>query len=155
MKRNLIYLVLAALPFAYACNQNKSDSNSKTKTDSVLKEACYAAAFEKDSAAIIVNTMASGKVTGSLLIKYGNKPQNNGKIDGKFSGDTLYVDYRFNTGKDSTRVFTNPLAFLKKDGKLIMGVGQIETTLGRSYFVKGKPINYEAGKFIFTEVNCK
>ncbi|MNI50610.1 hypothetical protein D3C73_1052810 [compost metagenome] len=99
--------------------------------------------------------MASGKVEGSLLIKYANKPQNNGKIDGKFSGDTLYVDYRFNTGKDSTRVFTNPLAFLKKDGKLVMGVGQIETTLGRSYFAKGKPINYEAGKFIFTAVNCK
>ncbi|MBO9674720.1 MAG: hypothetical protein J7577_14830 [Sphingobacteriaceae bacterium] len=155
MKRNLIYLVLAALPFAYACNQNKSGTDSKTKTDSVVKEACYASAFEKDSAAMIIKTLASGKVTGSLLVKYADKPQNNGKIDGKFNGDTLLVDYRFNTGKDTTKVFTNPLAFLKKDGKLIMGVGQIETTLGRSYFVKGKPINYEAGKFTFAEVNCK
>lgn len=155
MKRNLICLLMAALPFAYACNESKTSTSSKTKTDSVVNESCYAAAFEKDSAAIIVKTLASGKVAGSLLIKYADKPQNNGKIDGKFSGDTLYVDYRFNTGNDTTKAFTNPLAFLKKDGKLIMGVAQIETTLGRSYFVKGKPIDYTAGKFTFEAVNCK
>lgn len=153
MKRNFLYLAFAAMPFIFACNQ--SDKKAVAAKDSVLKETCYASAFEKDSAAMILKTMASGKVTGSLLVKYGEKPQNNGNIEGKFSGDTLLVDYRFNTGSDSTKVFTNPLAFLKKDGKLIMGVGQIETTLGKSYFVKGKPINYEAGKFTFTEVACK
>ena len=154
MKNKIFYLVVALFPFAYACNS--SDKKAETaKKDSLINETCYASAFEKDSAAMIVKTMASGKVTGSLLIKYGDKPQNNGKIDGKFNGDTLLVDYRFNTGPDTTRAFTNPLAFLKKDGKLIMGVAQIETTLGRSYFVKGKPINYEAGKFTFAEVPCK
>lgn len=156
MKRNILYLALAIIPFAYACTQNnKTGTSAKTKTDSLVNQSCYAAVFEKDSAAMIVKTLASGKVTGSLLVKYANKPKNNGKISGKFNGDTLLVDYRFNTGKDTTKVFTNPLAFLKKDGKLIMGVGQIETTLGRSYFVKGKPINYEAGKFTFAEVGCK
>ncbi|WP_025142978.1 hypothetical protein [Pedobacter jeongneungensis] len=154
MKKNLIYFVFAAVPFVFACNQ--SDKKADTaKKDSVINQTCYAAFFEKDSAAMIVKTMASGKVTGSLLVKYADKPENNGKIDGKFNGDTLMVDYRFNTGKDTSKAFTNPLAFLKKDGKLIMGVAQIETTLGRSYFVKGKPINYEAGKFTFAEVNCK
>ncbi|QNR85713.1 hypothetical protein H9N25_04425 [Pedobacter riviphilus] len=156
MKRNILYLALAIIPFAYSCTQNnKTGTSAKTKTDSLVNQSCYAAVFEKDSAAMIVKTLASGKVTGSLLVKYANKPENNGKISGKFNGDTLLVDYRFNTGKDTTKVFTNPLAFLKKDGKLIMGVGQIETTLGRSYFVKGKPINYEAGKFTFAEVGCK
>jgi len=156
MKKNVVYLAFAAIPFVFACNQNnKAESGSTKKTDSLINETCYAAIFEKDSAAMIVKTLASGEVTGSLLVKYGEKPQNNGTIEGKFSGDTLLVDYRFNTGKDSSRVYTNPLAFLKKDGKLIMGVGQIETTLGRSYFVKGKPIDYEAGKFTFEEVPCK
>ncbi|GAA3964521.1 hypothetical protein GCM10022246_17070 [Pedobacter ginsengiterrae] len=154
MKNKIIYLVFAAFPFVYACNS--SDKKAETaKVDSLISETCYASSFEKDSAAMILKTMASGKVTGSMLIKYGDKPQNNGKIDGKFHGDTLLVDYRFNTGTDSTKAFTNPLAFLKKDGKLIMGVAQIETTLGKSYFVKGKPINYEAGKFTFVEVPCK
>ncbi|PWS31224.1 hypothetical protein [Pedobacter paludis] len=155
MKKNPIYLVLISIPFIFACNQNnQADSNSANRIDSLTNQVCYAAAFEKDSAAMIIKTFSSGKIKGSLLVRYGSKPENNGLIEGKFKGDTLYVDYRFNTGGDTTKVFTNPLAFLKKDGKLIMGVGQIETTLGRSYFVKGKPINYEAGKFIFNEVNC-
>ncbi|MFC4211199.1 hypothetical protein ACFOWA_08415 [Pedobacter lithocola] len=154
MKNKIICLAFTVFPFMYACNSSDKKADA-AKIDSVVNEKCYAASFEKDSAAMIVKTMASGKVTGSLLIKYGDKPQNNGKIDGKFNGDTLLVDYRFNTGIDTTKAFTNPLAFLKKDGKLIMGVAQIETTLGRSYFVKGKPINYEAGKFTFDEVPCK
>ncbi|WP_412467988.1 hypothetical protein [Pedobacter sp. KLB.chiD] len=154
MKRNLFYSVFTAIPFVVACNQSAKKTDT-VKKDSVVNQTCYAAFFEKDSAAMIVKTMASGKVTGSLLVKYAEKPENNGKISGKFNGDTLLVDYRFNTGKDTTKAFTNPLAFLKKDGKLMMGVGQIETTLGRSYFVKGKPINYEAGKFTFSEVDCK
>lgn len=153
MKKNLLYFAIAAIPFLFSCNQ--SEKKAEAKKDSVINQTCYAASFEKDSAAMIVKTSASGRVTGSLLIKYGEKPQNSGKIDGKFNGDTLLVDYRFNTGSDTTKAFTNPLAFLKKDGKLIMGVAQIETTLGRSYFVKGKPINYEAGKFNFVEVPCK
>jgi hypothetical protein len=154
MKNKIFYLVVALFPFAYACNS--SDKKAETaKKDSLINETCYASAFEKDSAAMIVKTMASGKVTGSLLVNYAEKPHNNGTINGKFNGDTLLVDYRFKTGEDTVKVYTNPLAFLKKDGKLIMGVGQIETTLGRSYFVKGKPINFEAGKFVFQEVDCK
>ena len=156
MKRNILYLALAAIPFAYACTQNnKTATGAKTKTDSLVNENCYAAGFEKDSAAMNVKILASGKVTGSLLVNYAEKPHNNGTINGKFNGDTLLVDYRFKTGEDTVKVYTNPLAFLKKDGKLIMGVGQIETTLGRSYFVKGKPINFEAGKFVFQGVDCK
>jgi hypothetical protein len=156
MKKHTLYLTLVAIPFAYACTQNnKTDTGAKTKTDSLINESCYAAVFEKDSAAMNVKILASGKVTGSLLVNYAEKPHNNGTIEGKFNGDTLMVDYRFKTGEDTVSVYTNPLAFLKKDGKLIMGVGQIETTLGRSYFVKGRPINFEAGKFVFQEVDCK
>lgn len=156
MKKSIIYLALTSIPFVFACNQNnRTDSNSANKSDSLINQTCYAAGFEKDSASIIVKTFSSGKVKGSLIVKYGSKPENNGVLEGKFKGDTLYVDYRFNTGGDTTKVFTNPLAFLKKDGKLIMGVGQIETTLGRSYFVKGKPINFERGKFVFEEIPCK
>lgn len=154
MKKNILYLAFAAIPFVFACNQSEKKVDA-AKADSVISETCYAAAFEKDSASMIIKTMSSGKITGALLVKYAEKPQNNGQLDGKFNGDTLLVDYRFNTGKDSTKTFTNPLAFLKKDGKLVMGVGQIETTLGRSYFVKGKPINYERGKFTFEEAPCK
>lgn len=157
MKRNIVYLAVAAVPFIFACNQTdrKSASTAKDKEDSTINENCYAAGFEKDSATLKVSILASGKVTGTLVVNYAEMPKNDGEITGKFNGDTLLVDYRFKTGSDTVRTYTNPLAFLKKDGKLIMGVGQIETTLGRSYFSKGKPINYEKGKFTFVEVPCK
>lgn len=156
MKKNILYVAIAAIPFVFACNQAKTSNESvNVKADSLVNETCYKAVFEKDSAAMIVKTMASGNVKGSLLIKYANKPQNEGNIEGKFSGDTLLVQYSFKTGTDTVQVYTNPLAFLKKEGKLVMGVAQIETTMGRSYFVKGKPINYEAGKFIFDSKDCK
>jgi len=153
MKIIKLHLALLLIPFAFACTS--SDKKAEIAKDSIVNKTCYAASYEKDSAAMIVTKMASGKIEGSLLVKYASNPENNGQFKGKFSGDTLYVDYRFNTGGDKSKVFTNPLAFLRKDGKLIMGIGQIETTLGRSYFVKGKPINYEAGKFTFVEVPCK
>lgn len=113
MKNRIIYLALAAFPFVYGCNS--SDKKAETaKADSVVNQTCYASSFEKDSAAMIVKTMASGKVTGSLLIKYGEKPQNNGKIDGKFHGDTLLVDYRFNTGGDTTKAFQSTSIFKER-----------------------------------------
>ncbi|WP_316736664.1 hypothetical protein [Pedobacter aquatilis] len=154
MTKNILYLAFAAIPFVFACNQSGQKAET-VKADPVVSETCYLSGFEKDSASLNLKTLESGKVTGTLSVIYGEKPKNEGVINGKFSGDTLLVDYKFNTGGDTTRAFTNPLAFLKKDGKLIMGVGQIETTLGRSYFVKGKPINYEAGKFTFEEKPCK
>ncbi|SER86832.1 hypothetical protein [Pedobacter rhizosphaerae] len=155
MKRNLLYLAIVSIPFAVACNQSEKKADTANEKDSILNTTCYQAGFEKDSASLKVNNLESGKITGNLTINYDGKPKNDGVITGKFSGDTLLVDYQFKTGEDTVRVYTNPLAFLKKDGKLIMGVGQIETTLGRSYFVKGKPINYEAGKFVFAETTCK
>ncbi|TDG37033.1 hypothetical protein EZJ43_07095 [Pedobacter changchengzhani] len=154
MKKNILCLIFGAIPFVFACNQSDKKAVSAVK-DSVLNTSCYVATFEKDIASMQMNSLASGKVSGTLVVNYAEKPRNTGTIEGKFSGDTLLVDYRFKTGKDTVSVYTNPLAFLKKDGKLIMGVGQIETTLGRSYFVKGKPINYEVGKFTFEPKACK
>ncbi|MBC7417229.1 MAG: hypothetical protein H7325_03635 [Pedobacter sp.] len=102
---------------------------------------------------MVLKNYASGKVGGTLKVDYTESPKNTGTLDGKFRGDTLFVDYRFTS--ETKTLYTNPLAFLRKDGKLIMGVGQIETTMGRSYFVKNKPINFEVGKFTFETQNCK
>ncbi|WP_131536829.1 hypothetical protein [Pedobacter nototheniae] len=158
MKKTVFYLSFLAMPLAFSCNQAGKKANTSgnaSSKDSVSNVQCYKADFEKDSADLKVETLSSGKIKGKLTVKYEKKPMNDGLIAGEFKGDTLFVNYTFKTGKDTVSVFTNPLAFLKKDGKLIMGVGQIETTLGRSYFVKGKPINFERGKFTFEPKDCK
>lgn len=158
MKKNLKHLAWAflALPLAYSCGGgNNSSSNVDDKAaalDTVKK--CYTSTFEGDSATLNLKITDSTKVEGDLLINYAGKPQNKGIVRGEFKGDTLFVDYTFKIG-DGTNEFSNPLALLNQNGNLKMGVGVIETTLGRSYFVKGKPINFERGKFEFVPTECK
>lgn len=154
MKKPSLYLAILTASLIYACTPN-AEKKATVEKEEISSTTCYDAAFEKDSAMLKLDQITSGKVKGNLLVKYADKPQNNGTIAGEFRGDTLFVDYTFKTGTDTTRTFTNPLALLKKDGQLIMGVGQIETSLGRSYFAKGKPIDFEKGKFIFNTTTCK
>lgn len=157
MKKRILFFAVALATFILGCGQNNEKKEGKTneKHDKIVETTCYQATYKTETADLKLNTLASGKVSGTLVINYAEKPKNDGFFTGKFSGDTLFVDYSFKVGTDSVGTYTNPLAFLKKDGKLVMGVGQIETTLGRSYFVKDKPINFEAGKFIFEPKDCK
>lgn len=153
MKNLSILAALACVFLIAGCNQNDKKVVDTKAPDKLLDSACYVANYDSESAHMVLKNYASGKVGGTLVINYSKNPKNTGTLDGKFKGDTLFVDYRFTS--ETKNVFTNPLAFLKKDGKFIMGVGQIETTMGRSYFVKDKPINFEVGKFIFETENCK
>lgn len=160
MKKSAPFLALIASAVLFSCTQGgnnsteQADSLAKAKLDTVLHKECFIAIDETDTATLSLNTHGTDKVTGHLLIKYATKDKNDGELKGSFKGDTLFVDYTFKVGDDKV-VHKNPLAFLKKDGKLILGVGVIETTLGRSYFAKDKPINFERGKFTFDPVACK
>lgn len=156
MKKRTLILVAAALPFMFSCQQSSNGdkaASKKTVLDTVKQ--CYIAGYEKDSAFLKLKMTDTVNVLGDLTINYENKPANVGTVQGKFKGDTLYVDYTYKIGENDKSSYSNPLAFLKKDGKLMMGVGQIETAYGRSYFVKDKPINFERGKFAFEEKPCK
>ncbi len=156
MKKHLSYLIAIALPLAFSCTQSENGANkdSMTLTPQDTVKQCYIANYEGDTAILNIKINDSLMVEGDLVMKYAQKAHNNGIVRGKFQGDTLMVDYTFKTGENATE-YSNPLAFLKTDGNLKMGVGQIETAYGRSYFVKGKPINYEQGKFNFMPTECK
>lgn len=154
MKNPGLYLSLLALPLMFSCNQAEQKS-AELKDSLTTQKECFLAIDAKDSANLVVNTHEEGKITGHLVINYVDKGKNDGEISGEYKGDTLFVDYTFKIGTTNETVYKNPLAFLKKDGKLILGVGQIETSLGRSYFVKGKPISFDKGRFTFEPTECK
>jgi len=158
MKTNLKHLAWAflALPLVYSCNQG-GDKKTATESDKAPVDTvkqCYTSSFDGDSATLNISIIDSVKVEGDLVINYAEKPVNKGIVRGEFKGDTLFVDYTFKIGEGTTE-FSNPLALLKQADSLKLGVGQIETAYGRSYFVKGKPINFERGKFNFTPTVCK
>jgi hypothetical protein len=162
MKNSIYILAILASAFVCSCNQPKYDANQTAATTSKanITNDCYHAVFEKDTADLKIWIASDGKVTGALGIRYGQKPNsverviNKGKVEGRFHGDTLFVNYLYRSGSINKTLYQNPLALLKQGDKLIMGVGQIETSLGRSYFVKNKPIDFEKGKFKFSKVNC-
>jgi hypothetical protein len=96
--------------------------------------------------------ITSGRVvTGELIYKLFEKDSNNGIIKGEMRGDTLVADYTFNAeGKQSTR----QVAFLKRDGKLAEGYGEISEKDGKIIFNNISTLKFgDAIEFI--EVNCK
>lgn len=157
MKKTALYLAIIAMPFLFSCNQgnNSGQSEATVKADSLAIKECFVAIDGKDTADLSFKTLTDGKIAGHLTINYNEKGKNDGEIEGKFHGDTLFVDYTFKIGNENKTIYKNPLALLKKDGKLFLGVGQIQTTLGRSFFVKDKPIDFEKGRFTFAATDCK
>jgi hypothetical protein len=151
---NLLKLGLA-ITFLGGLASCSNTESKKEEVKEVGKQECYVAVDGTDTAYLDLNILENGKIDGNLLIKFADKPQNKGIIAGKFSGDTLFVDYSFTLGDAEAPIYKNPLAFLKRDKQMVLGVGQIETTLGKSYFVKGQPINFERGKFTFEPGDCK
>lgn len=154
MKNPGLYFSVLAFPLLFSCNQTAQKSE-KLQDSVAIRTECFMAIDEKDTASLVLNNFEDGKITGHMLINYLDKGKNDGQISGKFNGDTLFVDYTFKIGTENKTIYKNPLAFLKKDGKLILGVGQIETSMGKSYFVKGKPISFEKGRFTFDPTECK
>jgi len=159
MKNSALFTLLCASALFASCGQttdgNKAKDAEAAKLDSLATAECYVALDSNDKATLKLKTLADGNVTGSMLIAYHEKGKNDGTLEGKFSGDTLFVSYTFKIGTDNPTEYKNPLAFLKKDGKLILGVGVIETYLGRSYFAKDKPIRFDKSKFTFDPAACE
>jgi hypothetical protein len=154
MKKHYYLCSLVLISFA-ACTGNGTEKTTKAVTeDSVSTKNCYLSIDGTDSSWLNLETSKSGKVTGNLLIKFEKMPKNDGEISGTMKGDTLFVDYTFKVG-ESDVVRKNPLALLKKDETLILGVGVIETSLGKSYFVKDKPIDFERGRFTYQPKDCQ
>jgi hypothetical protein len=158
MKKAIFYTMFAAMPMVYSCSQNADKTNEKAaeaaNLDSLSVKECFMAVDAKDTADLKIKTLKDGSVTGNFVIKYEETGTNDGVLKGKFSGDTLFVDYTFKVGTKNPTIYKNPLAFLRQGKKMILGVGQIETSMGKSYFVKEKPIRFDKSKFIFNTVEC-
>lgn len=156
MKNNTLYGLFAVLFTLFGCNNSNTNVVATDSiSDVLLSSNCYLAVDGKDTAYLNIKTSEKGKITGDLVVNYSFKPKNSGTIEGEFVGDTLFVDYTFTTGTYYEKVNKNPMAFLKSGNRLIVGIGVIETSLGKSYFVKDKGINFEKGRFIFDPIECK
>lgn len=115
---------------------------------------CYKAVYEKDTLDLKINTLKEGKISGTMEMRIFNLPKKVGELTGEVRGDTIFASYTFTQDANKDKTFKNPMAFLKRGSELILGNGEIETTMGASYFVKGKPIDFDNVKYKFTAVDC-
>ncbi|MCG9793811.1 hypothetical protein [Flavobacterium algicola] len=140
-----------------SCKNNESenaDKDKKVETAKIISTDCYKAIYEADTLDLQINTLEDGEITGDLMMNIANTPVRSGEVVGKFSGDTLYASYTFIEGENKKITFKNPMAFLKRNNQLILGNGQIVTTMGASYFEKGTKIDYDNVKYKFDAVAC-
>lgn len=150
----LFCLLLACIGFE-SCNKNQKAAEAiPAVVDKPVSVQCYKSVYEKDTIYLKINVLKEGKISGNMEMKLFEMPIKLGKIAGEYRGDTLFVAYTFIQGANDKVTFKNPMAFLKSGNQLILGNGEIETTMGASYFVKGKPIDFDNVKYKFTTVDC-
>ncbi|WP_163400017.1 hypothetical protein [Flavobacterium fluviatile] len=153
-------LVLSCLILSFAGLQSCKNSENLKETETVSTEAekvvstqCYEATYETDIIDLKLNILENGKVGGNMSMKVSGAEERIGEIKGEFHGDTLFADYTFTEGANK-KTFKNPMAFLKKGKQLILGNGTMQTTMGVTYLVKDKPIDFERVKYKFDSIDC-
>ncbi|QOG01946.1 hypothetical protein [Flavobacterium sp. MDT1-60] len=149
-------LVITCIGFQSCKNDEKQKEieAAKAEGEKVVSSQCYKAIYEKDTIDLKVNTLKNGKISGDMVMKVANAPERTGEVAGEFKGDTLFVDYTFVDTTNKNTKFKNPMALLKRDSQLILGNGTMQTTMGVTYLVKDKPIDFENVKYKFTTVEC-
>jgi len=87
---------------------------------------------------------------GQYEINYGGLYKDSGDVSGVLKGDTLKGTYRYqHYGTEAWHRI--PIALLKKDDKLIMGIGVMEIYMNMTFFKKTVPIDYQNSKFVFEQ----
>ena len=156
--RNLVLscLLLPLIGLQSCKNEEKQKEAeaAKAEGEKIVSTQCYQALYEKDTIQLKLNTLKNGKLTGNMIMKVAPSTVRTGEIAGEFHGDTLFADYTFKDLASKDKTFKNPMAFLKRNNQLILGNGTMQTTMGVTYLVKDKPIDFESVKYKFDSAEC-
>ncbi|MFZ0597195.1 MAG: hypothetical protein WAM46_09455 [Flavobacterium sp.] len=156
MKNLVISCLLLSCIGLQSCKKNEEKKEAvQTDAEKIVSTQCYKAVYEKDTIDLKLNTLNNGKLSGNMVMKVAAATERTGEITGEFRGDTLFADYTFVEVTNKTKTFKNPMAFLKQDNQLILGNGTMQTTMGVTYLVKDKPIDFDRVKYKFSTSECK
>lgn len=149
MQRLFLYLIFLTTLLAISCRNEPTIEQQMDQKTTV----CYIAVAGKDTAWLKLDT-AKYEPIGILEFNYPeSKTRFLGEFKGKKFGDTIKGHYNFKINKVD-KWYRNPVAFLKTDQKLTMGVGNFVTIWGSPQFDQKTPIDFHKGKFVFEEGNC-
>lgn len=155
MRNLVISCLLLSFVGLQSCKKNEEPKEAvQPEAEKPVSVQCYKAVYEKDTIDLKLNTLKNGKLSGNMVMRVANATERTGDIKGEFRGDTLFVDYTFTEVTNKNKTFKNPMAFLKRDNQLVLGNGTMQTTMGVTYLVKDKPIDFDRVKYKFSATEC-
>lgn len=110
----------------------------------------YRAINDKDTA-ILSLSVVKNHFYGQYEIRYGEMVKDSGDVRGEIIGDTLRGVYNYISYGGSWKKV--PIAFLRKNNKLLLGKGVASSLLGMPIYMPEVPIDYNDSEFIFEEIN--
>lgn len=139
-------LLLGCVVILMACNNSVTEEkvSSTALVDSIQiadNQYCYENAGNGDSVRLQIDQVGMD-VSGELVYALSGKDRNEGTVQGEWLGDTLLVDYLFQSeGSLSSR----QVVFLKKDSLLVEGYGASEEKDGKIKFINRAELKFGSG----------
>lgn len=171
MIKNIFLPALSCLLFASAftsCNSNNKPENSSDRVDSsatmnatdttllptttiaAKQTDCYQFTQKRDTVSLTLHQDGAA-VTGDLNYRFYEKDKSKGTLSGEMKGDTILGEYTFDSeGMRSVR----EIVFLKKDGKLYEGYGDVEEKGGKVTFKNRSALKFGEG-VVLSKTDCK
>lgn len=139
-RNSLSILVIVMMPFIAGCGHEEAKAD-ETKV-------LYKAIAKDDTASLHIH-IDEKEFYGQYEINYHGSFKDSGDVSGIIHGDTLKGTYHYqHYGIEQWRRI--PISLLRKDEKLIMGVGAMEIYMNMTFFKKGEPLDYAHPKFVFS-----
>lgn len=147
----LLVAIFSVMIFGVGCQQHEPKEKKLMDSKTTI---CYRSISNNDTAWLAIDT-SKQIIHGLLTFNYPEKKEKyEGQFKGEMYGDTLRGHYDFKINK-AEKWYRNPVALLRRDGKLTMGVGKFMLFMGSAYFDNLVPINYGKGRFVFEAVSCQ
>lgn len=112
---------------------------------------CYLSAEGRDTVALSYEQKGD-TINGRLRYKNYEKDSSSGTVTGKAQGDTLVLEYTFQS-EGTTSV--SQLAFLKTGEQLVQGFGPIEEKEGKVVFKNLAQVKFDQQAVVLKKINCE
>lgn len=145
----LVFVVICSVFFSCKKAEPKVENTPMQLEQEAVTKECYEYAKNKDTIQLKL-IIKNKSVSGEMSYKLYEKDKNEGVIEGTMVGDTLFADYKFiSEGVESFR----QVAFVKKNGTIVEGYGEVEERKGKIVFKNKKALKFSS--MVLNEIPCK
>lgn len=157
MKKTLLFIAAVSM-FLASC---ESDSKKQSTLDSSIMsdhiseyskpDECFIYNKNKDLATLRIYSTGGNKVLGQLTYSLDGKDKNSGPIYGIVKGDTIIVDYKF----ESEGVYSKrQVVWVKHGVALLEGTGEVYQVNGNVKFKNISKLTF-GNSIVFEPADCK